>query len=127
MVKTPQKRIGLFRELVPNMKRLGFVGTTSILAVTEIKRPATCDWPAWGRTRASRHSGGRRYRESRCGDEPGWRGRPICVGRTAYVYPNCARGDARHGVRKTVVRHLSRLGARGALNVLFVRHIRRRS
>jgi len=31
-----QKRIGLFRELVPNMKRLGFIGTTSILTTTEV-------------------------------------------------------------------------------------------
>lgn len=33
-----QKRIGLFRELVPNLKRLGFIGTTSSdLAVTEVE------------------------------------------------------------------------------------------
>ena len=32
-----QKRMGLFRELVPDLKRLGFIGTaTSILAVTEL-------------------------------------------------------------------------------------------
>src|SRR5450631_1420366 len=32
-----QKRIGLFKELVPDLKRLGFIGTaTSTLAVTEL-------------------------------------------------------------------------------------------
>ncbi|MGH6755150.1 MAG: ABC transporter substrate-binding protein [Bradyrhizobium sp.] len=31
-----QKRIGLFRELVPDLKRLGFIGTASILAVAEL-------------------------------------------------------------------------------------------
>jgi putative ABC transport system substrate-binding protein len=31
-----QKRMGLFKELVPDLKRLGFIGSTSILAVTEL-------------------------------------------------------------------------------------------
>jgi putative ABC transport system substrate-binding protein len=31
-----QKRMGLFKELVPELKRLGFIGTTSILAVAEL-------------------------------------------------------------------------------------------
>ena len=32
-----QKRMGLFKELVPNLKRLGFIGTaTSILAALSI-------------------------------------------------------------------------------------------
>ena len=31
-----QKRVGLFRELAPNFKRLGFIGTTSVLASTEL-------------------------------------------------------------------------------------------
>lgn len=32
-----QKRIGLFKELVPGMKRLGFIGTRSSLAATELE------------------------------------------------------------------------------------------
>ncbi len=31
-----QKRMGLFKELVPDLKRLGFIGTASILAVAEL-------------------------------------------------------------------------------------------
>lgn len=31
-----QKRVGLFRELVPNFRRLGFIGTMSVLASTEL-------------------------------------------------------------------------------------------
>jgi putative ABC transport system substrate-binding protein len=31
-----QKRVGLFKELVPNFRRLGFIGTTSVLPVTEL-------------------------------------------------------------------------------------------
>ncbi len=32
-----QKRMGLFRELVPRLKRLGYIGTTSLLTVSELK------------------------------------------------------------------------------------------
>ena len=31
-----QKRMGLFKELVPGLKRLGFIGTTSLLTVSEL-------------------------------------------------------------------------------------------
>ena len=40
-----QKRMGFFRELVPGLKRLGFIGTTSLLAVSELAALRSAAWP----------------------------------------------------------------------------------
>ena len=97
-----QKRMGLFKELVPGLKRLGFIGTaTSILAVAELNALRKRRRSLRLRDRTPPDPGARRHRTRRCVEQGRRRGSARCLGRAAVVQQYGARAAVCHGVGKT--------------------------